>query len=348
MKRERLFYLDFVRAIAAISIVITHYNAGYLWMGQENKAVLTLEVGGLYIGDWGVSLFLIISGAALMYVYEEKCELKKFFKKRFLSIYPMFWIAYVVYLAYYVLVYKNIPGAGTIAPWRIIFSVIGFDGLLVANGIQTFYLLGEWFLGVIVLIYLLFPLLRKLANEKPVLLLVLTAISYAGGAVLCRYGPFPLVLSTCVLVRLPEVVFGMMFVKYRKKVNWKAALAALLLVAANQILQPEIPRTIQTTVVGIASFIVLVYVSEFVKFRPVEYICSVLSKYSYAIFLVHHVIIDQVIARVDRYYFTVRDSYVMFIVLCVPIAVCAFGLYHVHAAVMKLPEKLKQRGRTDK
>ena len=86
MKKERLFYLDFVRAIAAVSIVLTHYNACYIWIWQESKVVLTSDIGGLYIGDWGVSLFIIISGAALMYVYEKKCDLKTFFKKRFLSI----------------------------------------------------------------------------------------------------------------------------------------------------------------------------------------------------------------------------------------------------------------------
>lgn len=28
-RKERLFYLDFIRAIAAVSIVITHFNARY-------------------------------------------------------------------------------------------------------------------------------------------------------------------------------------------------------------------------------------------------------------------------------------------------------------------------------
>jgi len=50
----------------------------------------------IYIGDWGVSLFFIISGAALMYVYQEKLEYKRFYKKRFESLYPMFWMAYII------------------------------------------------------------------------------------------------------------------------------------------------------------------------------------------------------------------------------------------------------------
>lgn len=35
MGKERLFYLDFVRALAAISIVITHYNAIFLYANPQ-------------------------------------------------------------------------------------------------------------------------------------------------------------------------------------------------------------------------------------------------------------------------------------------------------------------------
>lgn len=99
MKRERIFYLDFVRAVATISIIFTHYNALFIYntsIPMPQKAILTMTVGNVYIGSWGVSLFLIISGAALMYVYENELDVLKFWKKRFINIYPMFWIAYIL------------------------------------------------------------------------------------------------------------------------------------------------------------------------------------------------------------------------------------------------------------
>lgn len=64
-KRPRLFYLDLVRALAAIIIVITHFNNPYM----IGHSVFAYEPFGIYIGGLGVSLFLIISGAALMYTY---------------------------------------------------------------------------------------------------------------------------------------------------------------------------------------------------------------------------------------------------------------------------------------
>ena len=59
MKKERLFYLDFVRAVAAVSIVITHFNARYLYLNppMPEKAVLTTTVSNIYIGDWGCLLY---------------------------------------------------------------------------------------------------------------------------------------------------------------------------------------------------------------------------------------------------------------------------------------------------
>lgn len=343
MKRERLFYLDFVRAIAAIAIVITHFNARYLYLDPPapEKTVLTTNVGNLYIGDWGVSLFFIISGAALMYVYEEKCELKKFYKKRFFSIYPMFWIAYAVVFVLSVWRNHGMIGAG-IPKWRLVFSLFGFDGLLMANGYPTFYLLGEWFLGVIILIYLIFPLLRKLMNEKPLLLLAASLICYVAGLLVCSRIAYPIAVPTVLFIRIPELVFGMFFVKYHWKSNWKTAVAAFLVIVANGLIRPEISSSIQTTYVGIASFLVLVYLSDILECPVVRFVCGKLSKYSYAIFLVHHVVIANIMERISLQSISVWQSYLLFVVICCVIAICAGVLYFIHGRIMALCTK-KQR-----
>ena len=86
MKKERLFWLDFIRAFATFMIVLTHFNAIYVYNvypTTPEKAVITMNIANIYIGGFGVSLFLIVSGASLMYVYEEKCDVLKFYKKRF-------------------------------------------------------------------------------------------------------------------------------------------------------------------------------------------------------------------------------------------------------------------------
>lgn len=330
MKKERLFYLDFVRAIAVVSILMTHFNARYLYLvpPMPEKAVITTMVSNIYIGNWGVSLFFIISGSALMYVYQDKLELKKFYKKRFLSIYPMFWMAYIIAFAYFCVKNHMMPGTGT-PKVNFIFTILGLDGMLAAY-IPTFYILGEWFLGTIILMYLLFPLLRTGVNQKPVL---------TAAAVLVIYAVMFLLedrvnISIIVLTRLPEIVFGMYFVRWGKKVDWKMALSAFLILIVNGVVAPSWSSMLQTTYVGIASFIVLVFLSYYLKFSVCEKFCNVISKYSYAIFLVHHVIIAEIMARFDLVNISVKKSYLLFAAICVVIAVFAWILFHVHAFVM--------------
>ena len=330
MKKERLFYLDFVRAIAVVSILMTHFNARYLYLvpPMPEKAVITTMVSNIYIGNWGVSLFFIISGSALMYVYQDKLELKKFYKKRFLSIYPMFWMAYIIAFAYFCVKNHMMPGAGT-PKVNFIFTILGLDGMLAAY-IPTFYILGEWFLGTIILMYLLFPLLRTGVNQKPVL---------TAAAVLVIYAVMFLLedrvnISIIVLTRLPEIVFGMYFVRWGKKVDWKMALSAFLILIVNGVVAPSWSSMLQTTYVGIASFIVLVFLSYYLKFSACEKFCDVISKYSYAIFLVHHVIIAEIMARFDLVNISVKKSYLLFAAICVVIAVFAWILFRVHAFIM--------------
>lgn len=75
-KSPRIFYLDFIRAIAVFMIILTHYNALYIYMEPQHleKTILTTYPFGIYIGNLGVALFFIISGAALMHTYGQSGE----------------------------------------------------------------------------------------------------------------------------------------------------------------------------------------------------------------------------------------------------------------------------------
>ena len=166
-KRERIFGFDFIRMIATLSIVLIHFNAIYIYASPQRMdlTVLTTRLSNIYLGGWGVSLFFILSGASLMYVYQEKLEIKEFYKKRFLSIYPMFWIAYFIVFLFQFYLYKGFTFSK--APIiNFIFTIIGYDGNLMTV-IPTFYILGEWFLGCIISMYVIFPLLRKMVIKIP-------------------------------------------------------------------------------------------------------------------------------------------------------------------------------------
>lgn len=331
MENERLFYLDFIRAFATISILLTHFNAVYLYINppMPEKAVITTTVANIYIGNFGVSLFFIISGAALMYVYQEKCNLKDYFEKRFLSIYPMFWLAYIIVFIFYLVM--GVPVLNQAPLWKIIFTIVGFDGYLMENT-ATFYILGEWFLGCIILMYIVFPVLKKGVITFPKatasLLLILGVLSV-------YFNPTAFPTAKFLFTRLPEFALGMYFIRYIKKVNLSLFLLSLIALILNTIIQPQINDNIQTAYVGICSFFVLVFISKYLKTSGIKKISMFISKYSYPIFLVHHVIIAGITSYFNLTTITVKESYMLFFICCCVIIVCAWLLYTANKILIK-------------
>ena len=322
MKKERVFYLDFIRAIAVVAILLTHYNAVFVMaeVPQIQKVVLTYKVCNLYIGDFGVTLFFIISGAALMHVYEEKIQLKNFYKKRFCSIYPMFWLAYFVCFLY--TFYTNKGFDHSIPKRNIILSIIGFDGYSI-DVIPNFYLLGEWFVGCIILIYVVFPLLRIGVNRYPKITVIIAVLLYIWSFI-GYHGPFNKV--EIITTRIPEILFGMYFVKYIKKVPWQACIGALVVLVVNTVMKPKWDASLQTTYIGIASFCVLTFVSSYITSVVIRRICFVISKYSYAVFLTHHVIITKMTGTFNIYNMTRTESYLLFLCCCMVIMLASYLL----------------------
>lgn len=333
MKKERIFYLDFVRAIATISIIFTHYNALFIYntsVPMPQKAILTLTVGNIYIGGWGVSLFLIISGAALMYVYENYLDVLTFWKKRFINIYPMFWIAYIGAMLFNFYRFGSIDTS--IGKWRYIFSFLGIDQYLGVYEIPGFSLVGEWFLGYIIIIYIIFPILRKGVNDFPIILAILAVLMYIV-SLICNSKDVSL------FVKLPEFLFGMYFIKFVKRPNWKMALLSFVIVILNALIKPEINSVIQCTYVGTASFVCLAYVSEFLKFEIVQKICKLICKYSYPCFIVHHFIIYRMVEKFNLDNITMGQNYLLFACCVVVIVFFSYLLLHVNDKVMQVVKK---------
>ncbi|WEV53129.1 acyltransferase [Bifidobacterium sp. ESL0704] len=305
-RKPRLFYLDWVRALSVLLIVVTHFNNPFL----ANKPIFVNSPFGIYIGSLGVSQFLIISGAALMYNYEdeEHLNLKVFYWKRFKSIYPMFWIAFII-ANVYLMIHAGVIAAR--APkWTLILSAVGMDGYLANAGFHTFYTLGEWFLGFIVLFYVIFPILRYGVKNHPWATAAIGLILYALTLLLhipVHHMPQDLLLTT----RLPELLFGMYFVRFIKKVpHWLGGVSVVLLVL-QQIFKP-VKGDLAVTLVGLCFFLFLVWISQWLDIRPIRKIIGSLSKYSYAIFLVHHQVIIQVFTAVNPATLNPIGAYILF------------------------------------
>ena len=123
--------------------------------------------------------------------------------------------------------------------------------------------------------------------------------------------------------------------QYIKKVNLPMLVTSIVVLVLNLILKPQWSNHLQTTYVGISSFFILVYISKYFDNKFFQKVSSCISKYSYAIFLVHHVIIAQVMARVDLTQISWFGSYKLFALCCIIIGICAFLLFQIHKYIMK-------------
>ena len=224
VKKERLKYVDVLRVLAMVPVVVCHYTRSQEYAGitYPNK-FMPDEFFSIYLGSFGVAIFFILSGVSLMYTYDGKLDLKLFIKKRFLGIFPMYWMAWLTAFLY--LFYKNKGFFNIIPRWKIIYTVIGMDGYF--NWLdQTFYLLGEWFLGCLLLLYVLFPILKWGIEKHPYITAVIIIAVYFVG-IRIYHGKIP--SGNFFLFRVPEFAFGMYFVKYFKRVKLPVGIICTIL-----------------------------------------------------------------------------------------------------------------------
>ena len=95
-RTEKLWLLDVIRGFSALLIVLYHYTTQY-----------DISIGHIvpyaFKVPWGchaVYTFFLLSGFLTLYSYNEKNAALVFLKKRFLRLYPMFWVCMVVTTVY--------------------------------------------------------------------------------------------------------------------------------------------------------------------------------------------------------------------------------------------------------
>ena len=288
MRKERLYYLDMIKLIAVISVFTIHFTKTLEGAGINfSYKVLPDTAFSLYLGAYGVSLFFIVSGAVLMYMYGDKeIELGTYFKKRFLGIYPMFWLAFALFFVIKWFRYPHFQQG--IRRGTILFTLLGIDGQ-VGIYTPTFYMLGEWFLTVIIVLYVLFPILKKMLLRQPALtFLVFLALTLWSAY---HWNDDVLAMDAFFFHRIPEFLLGMIFVRYIKKVRWYLLIPSIGVLAWLGIEQcPEMNYMLRILLVGTSSFLVWTFLLSFPKGKVIEKISKFIDKYCYPIFLTHHII----------------------------------------------------------
>lgn len=323
MKKERLFFLDFVRVVSMFIIIIFHFIISVDTHMIYSKALSPFNVyGGCSLGNIGVSVFFIVSGIGLVYSYSNNnTRIKNFYKKRFLSIYPYFWVAYILVYVFYFLKYKTThPFTPERNPITIIETILGIDGYLTPYGIN-FYILGEWFLGAIIIMYIIFPILVKLLNFNFVVSMIVVVLFVP--LFLLKYDS-PIQIDHSILFVTIEFYTGLVIGKVLLDADNRKFIICLFTIASlvgffviGFIQFPTVlGNIINIYFLGVFVYSILAFIGKIVmKNITINKIVMYLSKVSFTTYLLHHVISEQIISTFDGRLLTESEVVNLFVII---------------------------------
>jgi peptidoglycan/LPS O-acetylase OafA/YrhL len=235
---KRLLWLDIAKALAICWVVYFHFFntvfqhtqfpandwssflAGTVTVGR----IVWLKVSGL--GFHAVGVFIILSGWALMESTARRAESATvnwggWYRSRFLRLYPMYWVAHLVYLVS--------PFVARLEPVdsRIILSLLGLRFIDITMNFM--YLNAAWwYFSMLIQLYLIFPLLFWAARRLgPVPFLLIAAalgflVRYLMLVVYPQHGFW--VLGGFAICRLPEfalgIALGMWHKQFPARLEW--------------------------------------------------------------------------------------------------------------------------------
>lgn len=153
---SRIISFDCIRVLAFFFVVIYHVIV-HSSVNYPHSHIL---------GKIGVSLFFILSGASLaISTLNRQQTFCSFYIARLKTLLPSFWVAYFIVLMINFYFFKSIRAGTNLL--ILVPSIFGMDGYFV-NRYPTYYLIGEWFLGSILIAYLFIPFLYKMVLRKPI------------------------------------------------------------------------------------------------------------------------------------------------------------------------------------
>lgn len=215
--QSRSVLLDTIRSFAIGLVVL-----GHIFQTIGNRAGGFFGIENFYyvsIGGIGVTVFLILSGISLELSYGKKqITYTHFIMGRIFRIYPIYYMSLLLGLIIY-LFYNHFSCVDCNLS-NLFFSVTGtyaFAGLWGGPFVAT-----SWFIGLIMSLYLFYPLLSKLIKIRPLfILIIIFLISLFTRFILGNYHILPeRPLDWFPLARIFEFGLGIYLVQVFKNNIW--------------------------------------------------------------------------------------------------------------------------------
>ena len=311
---NRIQELDVLRVLAMFFVITYHFGCEYAAAGLP-FINLFCTTSNYDFGNIAVTIFIALSGGLLYKRYgvigcEERGptqpgitndapkntnkfeQIKTFYVKRAKAIYPPFWIL-SLYIPLSMIRHLVTDGNAFFLgnPVSLLLTVIGFDGYVKLFGVSTYAFCGDWFVGAIVLLYLLYPLLAKCYRNFPVVTLIVLAGLYASQFLLPAEQDD--ILSALPATLMFKFVIGFALIENLERFkDWRVAAVAGVTFAALTFV--DIPGRLNTDAIGtfasFALFAFLFYLAPLLlRFKVASVPIQKLATLSYCVFLVQHV-----------------------------------------------------------
>ncbi len=279
-----ILFVFFAMLLIIISHLFTTYNEF-----SYNVPVIFKNIvfrGAINWGGVGVALFFMLSGALLFKRYEDNIQLSSFYTKRFLRIEIPQWIGFLSAFALVYCVRKEISNTD---PIGIFISFLGLNYFGAPwreyLGVETVWVIGEWFTTVIIFLYIIFPMLRNLLIKHSLIgsfvVTLIFLLNFKYNFLTNKSGWFSITNGImCFWV-------GMLFEKYKNKIQYNN-----LILNINYIFLISFWYLNPSDILGIRYLSCFVFsVSLFIALYQINYrnsFTDYICKYNYEIYLVHH------------------------------------------------------------
>lgn len=283
--KQRLSGIIFTRAFCSLGIVIFHF-----FCHSKRKLVFLMATANSSWGFMFVTTFFSISGTVLYYNYPKINSIKRFYFKRWKSIFPSYYVCYIIFFIKNIIIHGKIFYNGH---WsRLIFPLFGLGGYL-KYIFNSYHLIGEWFLGAIIIIYSLYSILCWLMNKNILLINFITILFYP---IMYLTKIFIIRPSRNIFTCINSFYLGMLGIKFNNvffkyKVTFVISLFIFIFLSLKRIGNIILIFQIQ----GFALFIILVQIGDKIMKYRIKSIFIELSSLSYNIFLFHHAIIRDIL-----------------------------------------------------
>ena len=345
---KRLLWIDISKGLAILFVAYFHFFSTYFqhgvlppgdWSNLAASAVTILRLAWLKLSGLGfhaVGVFIILSGWTLMESTMHRAESGAigwgtWYRARFLRLYPMYWVAHLVYLLS--------PFVARLEPVddRIILSLLGLRFIDIQMNFM--YLNAAWwYFSMLIQFYLIFPLLFLAARRLGPWWFLLVACAagffarYMLLVVLKENGLW--VLGGFAICRLPEFALGMSLAMWHaqstKRVEWfllrgpGAILGLLLYPAALQLYHGLYEYIFVDFATGTCCMLEIVGVAGIILlFNQPAKLFGLVGLYSYGLYLIHQPYVIWIGLRI-------REVPIWaFLLICIPTlaALSAWGMF---------------------